>query len=60
MDKESVGQPVVQPRKRTTQVNIAQIILILVFLGLCAGGMVWLHRHGNNSRGNLSPVEQVH
>ncbi|HEX3731033.1 MAG TPA: hypothetical protein VHV47_14570 [Opitutaceae bacterium] len=60
MDKESVGQPVVQPHKRTTQVNIAQIILVVVFFALCAVGMVWLHHHSSDHRGNLSPSEQAH
>jgi uncharacterized membrane protein len=60
MDKESVGQPVVQPQKRTTQVNIAQIVLILVFFACCVAGMVWLHHHSTDHRGNLTPAEQVH
>ena len=60
MDKETVGQPVVQPQKKTTQVNIAQIILILVFFALCIGGLVWLRHHTTDHRGNLTPAEQAH
>lgn len=41
-DKDS-HRPLVNPRKRTTKVNFAIVIAVVVFLAVCAGVIAWLN-----------------
>jgi hypothetical protein len=43
-DKNS-NQPLVQPKKRTTQVNISMIVGIVLFFALGAFGVRWFYLH---------------
>jgi len=41
-DKDS-NLPLINPQKRTTKVNFAIVIAVVIFLAICAGVIVWLN-----------------
>ena len=44
IDKESSGIPEVNPRKRTTKVNFAMIILVVLFFAAMGAVAWWIAR----------------
>ena len=57
-DKNTEGKPVVQFEKRTTKVNIAMIVGVVLFFIFGAIGMAWLHHRAPDHGGTLQPNEQ--
>jgi hypothetical protein len=44
IDKESTGMPEVNPRRRTTKVNLVMIVAVLLFFGAMALVAWWIAR----------------
>ena len=43
------SRPIIQPAKKTTQVNLLMVGTVLIFLLLGAGAIIWMSvRHGPN------------
>jgi hypothetical protein len=47
IDKESTGLPEIDVHRRTTKVNLATMVAVLVFLAIAAAAIIWFaSRHG--------------
>jgi hypothetical protein len=57
-DKDSGETPVVQPAKKTTQVNFIIVGAVVVFLLFGVVGMLWVNHASPTHGGNLQPNEQ--
>lgn len=52
-DKESAGLPLVQPQKKTTQVNIGIVVAVMVFFTV-VGIVLWnISRHPEKTRNDV-------
>ena len=47
IEKESNGMPEIDPRKRTTKVNLSMIVAVGLFMAIGAFAMWWLSHRGN-------------
>jgi hypothetical protein len=57
-DKNTEGKPVVHIEKRTTQVNIALIVAVVLFFVLGAIGLAMLHHRVGDHGGTIQPDER--
>lgn len=57
IDKESDGLPGINPRRRTTQINLAMIAAVFVFLAVTASLAVWIAGRPTAPADGRAPVQ---
>jgi len=56
-EPQTAGQPLVNVHKRTTKVNIAMAIAVVVFFIVGIAGIVWATQRAKNDTPTAPPVE---